>query len=34
MTEETKMKLPTEMVELPSRGLVYPLENPLSSGKI
>ena len=24
----------TEMVELPSKGLVYPLESPLSSGLI
>ena len=29
-----KIKLPTETVELPSKGLIYPLENPLSSGKI
>lgn len=29
-----KIKLPTETVELPSKGLLYPLENPLSSGKI
>ena len=34
MTDTNKMKLPTEMVELPSRGLVYSKENPLSSGKI
>ena len=27
-------KFPTEEVELPSRGLIYPKENPLSSGKI
>jgi hypothetical protein len=26
--------LPTEEVELPSKGLVYPKDNPLSSGKI
>lgn len=25
---------PTEVIELPSKGLVYPKENPLSSGKI
>lgn len=31
---ENKLKLPTELVELPSRGLLYPTENPLSSGKI
>lgn len=29
-----KMNLPTETVELPSKGLVYPKENPLSSGTI
>lgn len=28
------MKFPTEMVELPSKGLVYPLDNPLSSGQV
>ena len=33
MSEE-KLKFPTEMVELPSNGIVYPKENPLSSGKI
>ena len=26
--------LPTEIVELPSKGLLYPEENILSSGKI
>jgi hypothetical protein len=30
----TKPKLPTETVDLPSKGLLYPKENPLSSGKI
>ena len=30
----TEFKLPTEEVELPSKGLLYPKENPLSSGKI
>lgn len=29
-----KFTLPTETVELPSLGKVYPLENPLSSGKV
>ena len=29
-----EFKLPTEEVELPSKGLVYPKDNPLSSGKI
>ena len=27
-------KFPTEIIELPSRGLVYPKDNPLSSGKV
>jgi hypothetical protein len=31
---ESKFKLPTETIELPSRGLIYPEDNPLSSGKI
>lgn len=30
----SEFKLPTEEVELPSKGLVYPKDNPLSSGKI
>jgi hypothetical protein len=29
-----ELKLPTEQVELPSKGLVYPKDNPLSSGVI
>jgi hypothetical protein len=29
-----EFKLPTEIVELPSKGLIYPEDNPLSSGKI
>jgi len=29
-----EFKFPTEEIELPSKGLVYPKENPLSSGKI
>ena len=32
--EENKSKFPTEIVELPSKGLVYPQDNPLSSGKV
>lgn len=32
--EESKFKFPTEIIELPSKGLVYPEDNPLSSGKI
>jgi len=31
---ENKFKFPTEVVELPSKGLIYPKDNPLSSGKI
>lgn len=31
---ESKWKLQTETIELPSRGLIYPLDNPLSSGTI
>jgi len=30
----TKPKFPTEMVELPSKGLLYPKDNPLSNGQI
>ena len=29
-----EIKFPTEEIELPSKGLVYPEDNPLSSGKI
>ena len=29
-----ELKLPTEIVELPSKGLVYPKDNPLSEGKV
>ena len=31
---EQKHKFPTEVIELPSQGLLYEKENPLSSGKI
>lgn len=31
---DSKLKLPTEIVELPSKGLLYPKDNPLSSGKV
>jgi hypothetical protein len=31
---EPKFKFPTEIVELPSKGLLYPKDNPLSSGKV
>ena len=30
----SELKFPTEEVELPSRGLIYPKDNPLSSGKV
>ncbi len=30
----TKFNLPTETVELPSKGLLYPIDSPLSSGTI
>ena len=33
MSDE-KFKFPTEVVELPSKGLIYPEDNPLSSGTI
>ena len=32
--EENKLNFPTEIVELPSKGLIYPEDNPLSSGKV
>ena len=32
--EEQKFKFPTEMVDLPSKGLIYPEDSPLSKGKI
>jgi hypothetical protein len=31
---ESKFKLPTETIELPSKGLLYPESNPLSKGVI
>jgi hypothetical protein len=30
----SEFKFPTEMVELPSKGLLYPKESPLATGKI
>ena len=30
----TEFKLPTEIVDLPSKGLLYPQDNPLSSGQV
>ena len=32
--ENTALKFPTEIIDLPSKGLVYPPENPLSEGKV
>jgi len=32
--EKEKTKFPTEIVELPSKGLVYPKDNPLSLGTV
>jgi hypothetical protein len=32
--QKTEFKFPTEIIELPSKGLLYPQDNPLSSGKI
>ena len=31
---EPKLKFPTEQIELPSKGLIYPSDSPLSSGTI
>ena len=33
MSEE-KFKFPTELVDLPSKGKIYPKDHPLSSGKV
>ena len=30
----SELKFPTETIDLPSKGLIYPEDNPLSSGKI
>ena len=30
----SEFKFPTEVIELPSKGLLYPKDNPLSSGKV
>ena len=30
----SKFKLPTEVLDLPSKGLLYPKDHPLSSGKV
>ena len=31
---DSQFKVPTEIIELPSKGLLYPEDSPLSSGKI
>jgi hypothetical protein len=31
---ENKLNIPTEVIELPSKGIIYPEDSPLSSGKI
>lgn len=31
---EQKFTVPTEVIELPSKGLIYPKDNPLSSGQV
>ena len=31
---ENQINIPTEIIELPSKGLIYPASSPLSSGKI
>lgn len=31
---ESKFKFPTEQIDLPSKGLIYPPDSPLASGKI
>ena len=30
----SEFKMPTEVVELPSKGLIYPEDNPLASGTV
>ena len=34
MSEQTKSQFPTEMVDIPSQGKLYPKEHPFSSGKV
>jgi hypothetical protein len=34
MSEQTKAQFPTEMIDLPSKGKLYPKEHPFSSGKV
>ncbi len=32
--QKHSFQTPTEIVELPSKGLIYPTENPLHSGQV
>ncbi len=34
MSEEQKQQFPTEVIDLPSEGKLYPKDSPLSEGKI
>ena len=34
MSDEQKFKFPTEMIDLPSKGLLYPEDHPLASGQV
>jgi hypothetical protein len=34
LQQVSEYKFPTEIVELPSKGLIYPKDNPLASGKV
>ena len=32
--EDKEAKFPTEIIDLPTKGLLYPKDNPLSSGQV
>ena len=34
MSEQVKSQFPTEMVDIPSKGKLYPKEHPFSSGQV
>ena len=34
MSEQVKSQFPTEMIDLPSEGKLYPKEHPFSSGQV
>ena len=34
MSEQVKSQFPTEMIDLPSKGKLYPKEHPFSSGQV